>query len=86
MLWNLQDRTDWISSQYHCMTLGGAVAIVRTEEEQSAGAVAARVFLWKKAESLSQGDSYWLGLRSAGGGGDGGRRWSYSTLLEKGPQ
>ncbi|KAM9385877.1 uncharacterized protein KZ484_007464 [Pholidichthys leucotaenia] len=29
-----QDRADWISSQYHCMALGGAVVTVRTEEEQ----------------------------------------------------
>ncbi|XP_034559988.1 C-type lectin domain family 1 member A-like [Notolabrus celidotus] len=33
-----QDRADWISSQYHCMTLGGAVVTVRTEEEQVLGA------------------------------------------------
>ncbi|XP_041664367.1 C-type lectin domain family 6 member A-like [Cheilinus undulatus] len=71
-----QDRADWISSQYRCMTLGGAVVIVRTEEEQ--------VFLWKKAQSLSQGDSYWLGLRSSGGGL--GWRWSDGTELEEGPQ
>ncbi|XP_044027581.1 C-type lectin domain family 6 member A-like isoform X2 [Siniperca chuatsi] len=71
-----QDRMDWISSQYRCMALGGAVATVRTEEEQ--------VFLWKKAQSLSQGDSYWLGLRS--GGGDGGWQWSDGSLVGKGPQ
>lgn len=29
-----QDRADWISSQYRCMTQGGAVATVRTEDEQ----------------------------------------------------
>uniref|UniRef100_UPI0037E83B32 C-type lectin domain family 4 member C-like n=1 Tax=Semicossyphus pulcher TaxID=241346 RepID=UPI0037E83B32 len=75
-----EDRADWISSQYRCMTLGGAVATVRTEEEQ--------VFLWRKAQSLSQGDSYWLGLRNGGGGGggDGGWRWSDGSLLEKGTQ
>ncbi|XP_070778295.1 C-type lectin domain family 1 member A-like [Enoplosus armatus] len=72
-----QDRADWISSQYRCMALGGAVATVRTEEEQ--------VFLWKKAQSLSQGDSYWLGLRSSGGG-DGGWQWSDGSLVEKGPE
>ncbi|KAK5854765.1 hypothetical protein PBY51_004934 [Eleginops maclovinus] len=69
-----QDRADWISSQYRCMALGGAVATVRTEEEQ--------VFLWGKAQSLSQGDSYWLGLR--GGGGDGGWQWSDGSRVEKG--
>ncbi|XP_074543022.1 C-type lectin domain family 6 member A-like [Halichoeres trimaculatus] len=71
-----RDRADWISSQYRCMTLGGAVAIVRTEEEQ--------VFLWKEAQRLSQGDSYWLGLRN--GGGDGGWEWADGSQLEKGPQ
>ncbi|XP_049458833.1 C-type lectin domain family 6 member A-like isoform X1 [Epinephelus fuscoguttatus] len=70
-----QDRADWISSQYHCMALGGAVVTVRTEEEQ--------VFLWKKARSLSQGDSYWLGLRSSGG--DGGWQWSDGSPVEQGP-
>ncbi|KAJ4928472.1 hypothetical protein JOQ06_016264 [Pogonophryne albipinna] len=70
-----QDRADWISSQYRCMALGGAVATVQTEEEQ--------VFLWGKAQSLSQGDSYWLGLR--GGGGDGGWQWSDGSLVDKGP-
>ncbi|KAL3043534.1 hypothetical protein OYC64_003405 [Pagothenia borchgrevinki] len=69
-----QDRADWISSQYRCMALGGAVATVQTEEEQ--------VFLWGKAQSLSQGDSYWLGLR--GGGGDGGWQWSDGSRVEKG--
>ncbi|XP_042362927.1 C-type lectin domain family 6 member A-like [Plectropomus leopardus] len=68
-----QDRADWISSQYRCMSLGGAVAMVRTEEEQ--------VFLWKKAQSLSQEDSYWLGLRS----GDGGWQWSDGSPVERGP-
>lgn len=29
-----QDRADWISSQYQCMAVGGAVATVRTEDEQ----------------------------------------------------
>ncbi|KAG7215429.1 hypothetical protein INR49_022499, partial [Caranx melampygus] len=52
-----QDRADWISSQYQCMAVGGAVATVRTEDEQ--------LFLWRTAQSLSQGDSYWLGLRSS---------------------
>ncbi|KAM7384805.1 hypothetical protein PAMA_011927 [Pampus argenteus] len=70
-----QDRGDWISSQYRCMTQGGAVVTVRTEDEQ--------LFLWKKAQSLSQGDSYWLGLRS--GGADGGWQWSDGSLLETGP-
>ncbi|XP_042081238.1 C-type lectin domain family 4 member A isoform X2 [Haplochromis burtoni] len=71
-----QDRADWISSQYHCMALGGVMAIIRTEEEQE--------FLWEKAQSLSQGDSYWVGLRSSGA--DGGWQWSDGSLLEKGPQ
>ncbi|XP_038581422.1 C-type lectin domain family 6 member A-like isoform X2 [Micropterus salmoides] len=71
-----QDRADWISSQYHCLALGGAVATVRTEEEQ--------VFLWKKAQSLSHGDSYWLGLRSSGG--DRGWQWSDGSPVEKGPK
>ncbi|XP_051247108.1 C-type lectin domain family 6 member A-like isoform X2 [Dicentrarchus labrax] len=71
-----QDRADWMSSQYRCMALGGAVATVRTEEEQ--------VFLWKKAQSLSQGDSYWLGLRS--GGSDGSWQWSDGSPVEKGPE
>ncbi|KAK2830816.1 hypothetical protein Q5P01_018747 [Channa striata] len=71
-----QDRADWISSQYHCMTLGGATATVRTEDEQ--------VFLWKKAQSLSQGDSYWLGLRSSTA--DGGWQWSDGSGLKEGPQ
>ncbi|XP_028453965.1 lactose-binding lectin l-2 [Perca flavescens] len=70
-----QDRADWISSQYRCMTLGGAVATVRTEEEQ--------LFLWNKAKSLSQGDSYWLGLRISGDGG--GWQWSDGSPVEKGP-
>ncbi|XP_026011867.1 C-type lectin domain family 6 member A-like [Astatotilapia calliptera] len=71
-----QDRADWISSQYHCMALGGVMAIIRTEEEQE--------FLWEKTQSLSQGDSYWVGLRSSGA--DGGWQWSDGSLLEKGPQ
>ncbi|KAG8004920.1 NKG2-D type II integral membrane protein, partial [Nibea albiflora] len=61
-----EDRGDWISSQYRCLTLGGTVAIIRTEEEQ--------VFLFKKAQSLSQGDSYWLGMRSSSA--DGSWQWS----------
>ncbi|KAK9527159.1 hypothetical protein VZT92_015816 [Zoarces viviparus] len=69
------DRADWISSQYRCLALGGAVATVRTEEEQ--------VFLCNKAQSLSQGDSYWLGLRSSGG--DAGWQWSDGSPLEGGP-
>ncbi|XP_027142787.1 C-type lectin domain family 6 member A-like [Larimichthys crocea] len=69
-----EDRGDWISSQYRCLTLGGTVAIIRTEEEQ--------VFLFKKAQSLSQGDSYWLGMRSSGA--DGGWQWSDGSLVEKG--
>ncbi|XP_056255625.1 C-type lectin domain family 9 member A-like isoform X2 [Seriola aureovittata] len=71
-----QDRADWISSQYRCMAVGGAVATVRTEDEQ--------LFLWKTAHSLSQGDSYWLGLRSSSA--DGGWKWSDGSLVEKGPQ
>ncbi|XP_040909894.1 lactose-binding lectin l-2-like [Toxotes jaculatrix] len=71
-----QDRTDWIRSQYRCMALGGAVVAVRTEDEQ--------LFLWKKALSLSQGDSYWLGLRSSGA--DGGWQWSDGSSAEKRPQ
>ncbi|XP_055368910.1 C-type lectin domain family 1 member A-like [Betta splendens] len=70
-----QDRAEWISSQYRCMTLGGAVATVRTEEEQ--------VFLWKTAQGLSQGDSYWLGLR---GSAHGRWQWSDGTDLEEGPK
>ncbi|XP_068566760.1 C-type lectin domain family 6 member A-like isoform X1 [Cebidichthys violaceus] len=69
------DRADWIGSQYRCLALGGAVATVRTEEEQ--------VFLCNKAQSLSQGDSYWLGLRSSRG--DGGWQWSDGSPLEEGP-
>ncbi|XP_031150604.1 C-type lectin domain family 4 member C-like isoform X1 [Sander lucioperca] len=69
-----QDRADWISSQYRCMALGGAVATVRTEEEQ--------LFLWKTAQSLSQGDSYWLGLRISGDGK--GWQWSNGSPVEKG--
>ncbi|XP_047461799.1 ladderlectin-like [Mugil cephalus] len=69
-----QDRADWISSQYHCMSLGGAVATVRTEEEQE--------FLWKTTQSLSHGDSYWLGMR----GGSEGWKWSDGSPVEKGPQ
>ncbi|XP_078124609.1 lactose-binding lectin l-2-like isoform X4 [Sander vitreus] len=69
-----QDRADWISSQYRCMALGGAVATVGTEEEQ--------LFLWKTAQSLSQGDSYWLGLRISGDGG--GWQWSNGSPVEKG--
>nr|XP_020471062.1 C-type lectin domain family 6 member A-like [Monopterus albus] len=71
-----RDRADWISSQYRCMALGGAVATVRTEDEQ--------VFLWTNTQRLSQGDSYWLGLRSSGA--DGGWHWSDGSALEKGPQ
>ncbi|XP_042290578.1 C-type lectin domain family 6 member A-like isoform X1 [Thunnus maccoyii] len=71
-----KDRADWISSQYRCMALGGAVVQVRTEEEQ--------VFLWKTAQSLSQGDSYWLGMRSSSA--DGSWQWSDGSLMEKGPQ
>lgn len=41
-------------------------------------------FLWEKAQSLSQGDSYWVGLRSSGADGDW--QWSDGSLLEKGPQ
>ncbi|XP_054462591.1 C-type lectin domain family 1 member A-like [Anoplopoma fimbria] len=68
------DRADWISSQYRCMALGGAVATVRTEEEQ--------VFLLNKAQSLSQGDSYWLGLRSSSS--EEGWQWSDGSPVEKG--
>ncbi|XP_015236978.1 PREDICTED: C-type lectin domain family 4 member E-like [Cyprinodon variegatus] len=71
-----EDRADWISSQYRCMSLGGAVATVKTEEEQE--------FLFKTAQSLSQGDSYWLGLR--GSGVEGTWQWSDGTPLENGPQ
>ncbi|XP_039977877.1 C-type lectin domain family 6 member A-like [Xiphias gladius] len=71
-----QDRADWIGSQYRCMALGGAVATVGTEDEQ--------LFLWQKAQSLSQGDSYWLGLRSSGA--DGGWHWSDGSSVEKRPQ
>ncbi|XP_061597620.1 C-type lectin domain family 6 member A-like [Cololabis saira] len=70
-----QSRADWISSQYRCMALGGAVALVKTEEEQE--------FLFKMAQSLSQGDSYWLGLRSSG---DGAWQWSDGSPVEKSPQ
>ncbi|KAM4631447.1 CD209 antigen-like protein C [Polymixia lowei] len=71
-----QDRTDWISSQYRCMALGGTLVLVRTEEEQ--------VFLWKQALSLSQGDSYWLGLRSSSP--DGGWQWSDGSPMDSRPQ
>ncbi|KAK5614858.1 hypothetical protein CRENBAI_010913 [Crenichthys baileyi] len=71
-----EDRADWISSQYHCMSQGGAVATIKTEEEQE--------FLFKMAQSLSQGDSYWLGLR--GSSVDGTWQWSDGTPLENGPQ
>ena len=43
-----------------------------------------QVFLWKEAQSLSQGDSYWLGLRT--GGGDEGWQWSDGSRVEKGPE
>ncbi|GLD59475.1 C-type lectin domain family 6 member A-like protein [Lates japonicus] len=71
-----EDRADWISSQYRCMALGGAVATVRTEDEQ--------LFLWEKAQTLSQGDSYWLGLKSSGV--DSSWQWSDGSSVEKGPQ
>ncbi|XP_036001852.1 C-type lectin domain family 4 member E-like [Fundulus heteroclitus] len=71
-----EDRADWISSQYHCMSLGGAVATIKTEEEQE--------FLFKTAQSRSQGDSYWLGLR--GSGAEGTWQWSDGAPLENGPQ
>uniref|UniRef100_A0AAZ3PJN1 Uncharacterized protein n=1 Tax=Oncorhynchus tshawytscha TaxID=74940 RepID=A0AAZ3PJN1_ONCTS len=28
------DRLDWISSQYHCLSVGGNLAMVKSEEEQ----------------------------------------------------
>lgn len=43
-----------------------------------------QLFLWQKAQSLSQGDSYWLGLRSSGA--DGGWHWSDGSSVEKRPQ
>ncbi|KAJ8000039.1 hypothetical protein DPEC_G00200670 [Dallia pectoralis] len=49
------DRQDWSSSQYHCLSAGGNLAMVKNVEEQ--------IFLWKRAKELSQGDSYWVGLR-----------------------
>ncbi|KAG7215419.1 hypothetical protein INR49_006519 [Caranx melampygus] len=57
------------------MAVGGAVATVRTEDEQ--------LFLWRTAQSLSQGDSYWLGLRSST---DSGWKWSDGSPTETGPQ
>lgn len=42
-----------------------------------------QAFLWTNAQSLSQGDSYWLGLR---GGAGGGWQWSDGSEVEKGPQ
>ncbi|KAM6899729.1 C-type lectin domain family 6 member A-like [Xenentodon cancila] len=71
-----QNRADWISSQYRCMSLGGAVVVVKTEEEQE--------FLFKMAQSLSQGDSYWIGLRSSSS--DGAWQWSDGSPVEKSPQ
>ncbi|XP_008401535.1 C-type lectin domain family 4 member E-like [Poecilia reticulata] len=71
-----EDRADWISSQYLCMSLGGALATIKTEEEQE--------FLFKMAQSRSQGDSYWLGLRSSAV--DGTWQWSDGTPLQNGPQ
>ncbi|XP_019905755.3 C-type lectin domain family 4 member E-like [Esox lucius] len=55
-----QDRWDWSSSQYHCLSAGGNLAMVKNEEEQ--------IFLWKRAKELSQGDSYWVGLRKGNPG------------------
>ncbi|KAM3596188.1 uncharacterized protein V6R79_010072 [Siganus canaliculatus] len=70
-----EDRSDWISGQYRCLTLGGVMATVRTEDEQ--------VFLWRTAQSRSHGDSYWLGMRS--GGGEEGWQWSDGSPVVKGP-
>ncbi|KAM6959192.1 CD209 antigen-like protein C [Aplochiton taeniatus] len=71
-----QDRRDWISSQYHCTSLGGSLVMVRSEDEQ--------VFLWNKAKGLSQGDSYWMGLRSSSL--DGTWNWVDGTPMEGGHQ
>ncbi|XP_017283105.1 C-type lectin domain family 6 member A-like [Kryptolebias marmoratus] len=71
-----EDRADWISSQYQCMSLGGAVATIKTEEEQ--------MFLFQTAQTWRQGDSYWLGLRRSST--DGAWQWSDGTPLEERPQ
>ncbi|CAB1321024.1 unnamed protein product [Coregonus sp. 'balchen'] len=68
------DRRDWISSQYHCLSVGGNLAMVKSEEEQ--------IFLWKRAKELSQGDSYWIGLRNGNPGG--AWHWVDDSPVEKG--
>ncbi|XP_035648535.1 lactose-binding lectin l-2-like [Oncorhynchus keta] len=58
-----QERQNWISGQYHCLSVGGNLAMVKSEEEQ--------IFPWKRAKELSQGDSYWIGLKNGNPGGAG---------------
>nr|XP_046218335.1 C-type lectin domain family 1 member A-like [Oncorhynchus gorbuscha]XP_046218336.1 C-type lectin domain family 1 member A-like [Oncorhynchus gorbuscha] len=58
-----QERQNWISSQYHCLSAGGNLAMVKSEEEQ--------IFPWKRAKELSKGDSYWIGLKNGNPGGAG---------------
>nr|XP_023830525.1 C-type lectin domain family 6 member A-like [Salvelinus alpinus] len=65
-----QERQNWISSQYHCASVGGNLATVKSEEEQ--------IFPWKRAKELSQGDSYWIGLKNGNPGG------ADNSLVEKG--
>ncbi|KAG7457714.1 hypothetical protein MATL_G00230050 [Megalops atlanticus] len=64
------DRQDWKSSRCNCMSLGGHLVVIKSEEEQ--------VYLWKKAKALSQGDSYWLGLHDTD---SGAWQWVDNTSL-----
>ncbi|KAL0962405.1 hypothetical protein UPYG_G00339620 [Umbra pygmaea] len=67
------ERRDWSSSQYHCLSVGGSLAMVKNEEEQ--------MFLWKRAKELSQGDSYWVGLRNSNPGE--ASQWLDKSPVEK---
>ncbi|KAJ8335023.1 hypothetical protein SKAU_G00406620 [Synaphobranchus kaupii] len=69
------DRQDWKTSQCHCMSKGGHLVIIGSEEEQA--------HLWKKAKALSQGDSYWIGLHDSS---SGGWQWVDNTSMADGVQ